>query len=110
MISEPFELYLENPWESLHDFIWLISHQATQVQEHLLTIQPNFKSNLLAGVEQFIKDSNEFVGSYDTRSVLKLFVYGIMLYVLRFFFVALIYGIFVHKLSWSKYYSFTFCL
>ncbi|XP_076466904.1 dynein axonemal heavy chain 5-like [Babylonia areolata] len=40
--------------------------QANQVQEHLLTIQPAFKSDLLAGVEAFIVDNNEFVGSYDT--------------------------------------------
>ena len=44
--------------------------QATQVQEHLLSIQPAFKADLLAGVEAFIVDTNEFVANYDIRSVL----------------------------------------
>ncbi|XP_070190341.1 dynein axonemal heavy chain 5-like isoform X2 [Littorina saxatilis] len=42
-----------------------LTAQATQVQEHLLVIQPAFKSDLLAGVETFIVDTNEFVGTYD---------------------------------------------
>ncbi|XP_053396215.1 dynein axonemal heavy chain 5-like isoform X3 [Mercenaria mercenaria] len=44
-----------------------LSTQSQEVQDHLLEIQPEFKSNLLAGVEQFIKDQTEFVGDYDTK-------------------------------------------
>ncbi|KAK3724620.1 hypothetical protein RRG08_041104 [Elysia crispata] len=43
-----------------------LTAQAATIQEHLLTIQPAFKADLLAGVEQFIIDNNEFVSSYDT--------------------------------------------
>ena len=39
------------------------------MQEHLLSIQPAFKADLLAGVEAFIVDTNEFVDNYDSRSV-----------------------------------------
>ena len=59
--------------------------QATQVQEHLLSIQPAFKADLLAGVETFIVDTNEFEGNYDSRSAVsfwlkhdKLWVYVLM--------------------------------
>lgn len=41
--------------------------QSQQVQNHLLKIQPEFKSDLLAGVEQFKKDNDVFVGDYDSK-------------------------------------------
>lgn len=50
---------------------WLIKDglclylQVEVVQEHLLVIQPEFKSDLTAGVEQYIADVNSFVGDYD---------------------------------------------
>ncbi|XP_021362874.1 dynein heavy chain 5, axonemal-like isoform X1 [Mizuhopecten yessoensis] len=40
--------------------------QSQQVQNHLLEIQPKFKSDLLAGVETFINSSNEFSEDYNT--------------------------------------------
>ncbi|XP_064627182.1 dynein axonemal heavy chain 5-like isoform X2 [Lineus longissimus] len=41
--------------------------QVHQVQNHLLIIQPEFKANLLQGVEAFIEDSTEFVSDYDVK-------------------------------------------
>ncbi|XP_071819604.1 dynein axonemal heavy chain 5-like isoform X1 [Apostichopus japonicus] len=51
---------LSYSWKNLHA-------QAQQVQLHLLTIQPQFKSNLLKGVEAYHKDSTDFVGDYTER-------------------------------------------
>lgn len=41
--------------------------QVTQVQSHLLAIQPEFKANLLTGVEKFVVDTDDFTGDYNVR-------------------------------------------
>ncbi|XP_046353935.2 dynein axonemal heavy chain 5-like isoform X1 [Haliotis rufescens] len=47
-------------------YIWKkLNTQVEVVQEHLLVIQPEFKSDLTAGVEQYIADVGSFVGDYD---------------------------------------------
>ncbi|KAL5009929.1 hypothetical protein ScPMuIL_012234 [Solemya velum] len=44
-----------------------ISDQAHEVQNHLLSIQPEFKASLLEGVTQFTNDSTDFVKDYDCK-------------------------------------------
>lgn len=39
--------------------------QAIEVQDHLLKIQPNFKSELIEDVKVFNVDSADFYDSYD---------------------------------------------
>ena len=39
---------------------------AAEVQTHLLSIQPNFKSELIEDVKVFITDCSNFYGDYDT--------------------------------------------
>ena len=46
-----------------------LNTQSREVQDHLLNIQPQFKSNLLNGVEKFMVDQQEFVTDYDTKYV-----------------------------------------
>ena len=51
-----------------------LNTQAHEVQDHLLNIQPEFKADLLAGVEKFIKDQTEFVGDYDIKLVFPFYI------------------------------------
>ncbi|KAH3727100.1 hypothetical protein DPMN_053025, partial [Dreissena polymorpha] len=44
-----------------------LNTQSREVQDHLLNIQPQFKTNLLNGVEKFMADQMHFVGDYDTK-------------------------------------------
>ena len=41
--------------------------QVLQVQNHLIEIQPDFKNDLLAGVEKFITDNNDFTNDYNDK-------------------------------------------
>lgn len=41
--------------------------QASEVQNHLGDIQPEFKRNLLRGVEQYKVDVDEFVNDYAEK-------------------------------------------
>jgi len=43
--------------------------QASEVQNHLVDIQPDFKGNLLRGVEQYKIDVDEFVTDYAEKYV-----------------------------------------
>jgi hypothetical protein len=38
-----------------------------EVQHHLLIIQPEFKADLLQGVEVFMADTSDYVGDYDSK-------------------------------------------
>ncbi|XP_052807224.1 dynein axonemal heavy chain 5-like isoform X2 [Mya arenaria] len=42
-----------------------LNTQSREVQDNLLEIQPQFKANLLSGVEQFMVDQTAFVSDYD---------------------------------------------
>ena len=44
-----------------------VTQQSRDAQTHLLEVQPTFKAQLLSGVEQFIKDVNEYEGNYVQR-------------------------------------------
>ncbi len=44
--------------------------QVTQAADHLLQIQPEFKADLVSGVEKFIVDSRTFVVDYTEKYVL----------------------------------------
>ena len=48
--------------------------QAVEVQDHLIKIQPNFKSELIEDVKTFKVDCDDFYGSYDEVKVSFLFV------------------------------------
>lgn len=50
---------LRYSWEKLNV-------QAAEVQTHLLAIQPDFKSNLIENVKEFIEDCDGFYKQYDT--------------------------------------------
>jgi len=43
--------------------------QATQVQNHLVSVQPQFKSELLSGVAQFKISVDQFVDDYNEKYV-----------------------------------------
>ncbi|KAL5009928.1 hypothetical protein ScPMuIL_012233 [Solemya velum] len=43
------------------------AERAHEVQNHLLSIQPEFKASLLEGVTQFTNDSTDFVKDYDSK-------------------------------------------
>jgi dynein heavy chain len=44
-----------------------LNAKALEVQDHLLSVQPNFKNDLLEKVTIFQKDSKNFVGDYKSR-------------------------------------------
>ena len=44
-----------------------VTQQSRDAQNHLLEVQPVFKTDLVTGVEQFIKDVNEFETDYVER-------------------------------------------
>ena len=50
---------LRYSWERLNA-------SAAEVQTHLLSIQPDFKSELIEDVKVFINDCNSFYSDYDT--------------------------------------------
>lgn len=52
----------------------------TSVQGHLVSIQPQFKAELLTSVEVFNKDSEHYYDDYDTVSIraLKIKLHEIM--------------------------------
>lgn len=52
---------LRYSWEKLQAL-------ASEVQTHLLTIQPEFKQELIENVKVFIHDCGDFYGSYDKVS------------------------------------------
>ena len=41
---------------------------AFEVSNHLISIQPNFKSGLIENVKTFIEDTGKFYGDYQTVS------------------------------------------
>ncbi|KAL3320549.1 Dynein heavy chain 8, axonemal [Cichlidogyrus casuarinus] len=44
-----------------------LRQQSKSVQDHLIGIQPQFKNELVVGVEQFIMDVDNYTGEYDTK-------------------------------------------
>ncbi|PIK45719.1 hypothetical protein BSL78_17425 [Apostichopus japonicus] len=52
--------------DSLRYSFQKLSSQATSVQGHLVSIQPQFKAELLTSVEVFNKDSEHYYDDYDT--------------------------------------------
>ena len=58
-----FENLLNSNHNVLHFVV--LSLQVLTCQNHLIKIQPQFKSNLLAGVEKFHGDSTDFTDDYN---------------------------------------------
>ncbi len=46
-----------------------MQHQASTVQSHLVSIQPEFKTNLLESVEVFKEDLGSFLTSYNQVNI-----------------------------------------
>ena len=56
-----------------------IASQATEMSHHLLTIQPNFRGNLLENVQTFIVDCDNFYKSYKDVSIPRLCEVGTLM-------------------------------